>query len=216
MQRFVILHPDLGVFLGDAIVRTAWSRGDHHRFETAASFDEEAAAADWVARHGTRMLDAPGRLSVRGLDSATGAVTPEDLRAAGLADHIGELDANRVKNPWFEEIARSYRRMRHDGVGPEEPILRRPDEPTAYDFAAAGAQRLYEMIHMDRDDRDRIMLAVADEIGARQTDPAWFEKAQLHGPATQLALLYALGASIDEVDALFAPVAQDYDRPQPF
>lgn len=215
IPRFIIVHPDLGVFLGDSIVRRAWSKGEHQRLETAASFDTLEAASAFLDEMKARIVDDPDRLAIKGVQTAAGDVTPDDLRAAGLRDVIGEMDANLVRNPWFDEIAATYRRLRNDGVGPPEAIVPGPDEPNSYDYARAGAQLLYEAISAPRAQREQFFQAVVDEIEAQRTSSAGFQPPQPVGPAQQLATLYALGAGIETVDALFVSSFSQDDGPTP-
>lgn len=207
--RTVILHSELGVYLGDDVILGIWSKGDHRYLTTATGFVDEAAARACIERVKT-FPDIAAELAASTLvviPAQTANVSVSEMQAAGLGEHMGALEANIVKYPWIEEIVREMKVAR-GVIGDRTPMVPGLDEPTDHDLAHAGAEFLYAAHQADEGVREEAMagvnLLVSDYL--RGDYPRFAEKLDEASPAAKIAALFAAGMPADHLEPLLHPL----------
>lgn len=89
-DEIVIVHPEMGIYLGCALGLGFWSNLDAADQTMAATFENEAQAREHVASWGE--LNQPDDYDyVRVLVAEPGAATIDEMLQAGLGEHLGLL-----------------------------------------------------------------------------------------------------------------------------
>lgn len=92
--RYVITHPEMGVYLGNAMGMGFWTKLDSVGQEFAVTFpgvdDARAHVSEW---ENNRDPDDYGYAPVT-LQPGAEYVSPAELRAAGLGDLLGDMELN--------------------------------------------------------------------------------------------------------------------------
>lgn len=91
MDKFVIAHPEDGIFLGEFWGLGFWSKLDRAGQEHAPAFDREEEARAFVASWSTRGDPDLYSFHAVGLGETAEYATVEQLVEAGLEDHLGQL-----------------------------------------------------------------------------------------------------------------------------
>lgn len=92
--RYVITHPDMGVYLGNALGMGFWTKLDSVDQQAAVTFPDIKAARDHVASwEGERDPDLYGYAPVV-MKPGEDYVEAATLRMAGLGDLLGDMELN--------------------------------------------------------------------------------------------------------------------------
>lgn len=93
----VIVHEEMGIYLGHSLGLGFWSKLDAVGQEAACTFENEKDAAvrirSWVANNDPseyRFVEVPG---------ATNHATVDQLKEAGLDDYLGEMVVDSAPTP---------------------------------------------------------------------------------------------------------------------
>lgn len=207
--RTVIVHPDLGVYLGDDIARDIWSKGDHRYLTTATGFQYEASARACIEKVKAfpdlaRKIAASTLVTIPAQDAN---VSVPEMQAAGLCQHLGALVENVVKRPWITEIVKGMKTAR-GVIGDRTPMLPGPDDPTDYDLAYVGAEFLYAANVAGQNVCEEAMASVKLLLTAylRREYPDFVQKLDEASPATRIGALFAAGMKADELAPLLHPL----------
>lgn len=94
MRQIVITHPEMGIFLGQALGMGFWSKCESAGQIHAAAFPDEKDAREFVRSWLVDNED--GLYGYCAVDTGinTHAADIEALKAAGLSDMLGDMEAN--------------------------------------------------------------------------------------------------------------------------